>query len=221
MSTEPTFDELLQAAPKRETTGKVSLVGKLFQGDEAGGFVIVTGDGAAISLKSADLQGHALLGYADGQAVVRIDIDSSALPEPAAAAQPFSLASGGGQPFQSHHSGTLGDVGTPPSYEVVQAHASGTLGDVGCVPSYDAALLAHASGTLGDVGTPPSYEVVQGHASGTLGDVGTPPSYEVVVQGHASGTLGDVGTPPSYEVVQGHASGTLGDVGTVYTYDVA
>ena len=123
MSTEPTFDELLQAAPKSETTGKVSLVGKLFQGDEAGGFVIVTGDGAAISLKSADLQGHALLGYADGQAVVRIDIDSSALPEPAAAAQPSRWRPAVASRFSRIIPGPSAMSGSRRPHEVVQAHA--------------------------------------------------------------------------------------------------
>lgn len=223
MSTEPTFDELLQAAPKRDVKAVISLIGKLFQSEEAGGFVIVTADGASIALKSADVQSHAVLGYADGQALVRIDVNSGALPAQGDGAQPFSLATGGGVPLQSHHSGTLGDVNTPPSYEVVQAHGSGTLGDVGTVASADVALQAHASGTLGDVGCVPSYDIaLQAHASGTLGDVGTVYTYDVALQAHASGTLGDVGCVPSYDIaLQAHASGTLGDVGTVYTYDVA
>lgn len=210
MKVEQTFEELLKAAPKAPSVEMVSLTGTLARANDATKFVLLVAHGNPITLDIAAVKSHAVLGYANGQPVVRVDIARESLPEGTARPmQPFSL--------------TSGHQVAPEHLAALQANTSGTLGDVGTPASYDAALQANASGTLGDVGTPASYDVaaLQANGSGTLGDVGTPASYDVALQANASGTLGDVGTPASYDLaLQARASGTLGDVGTVASYDI-
>jgi len=231
--TADSFLDLLKTAPK-SSAANVALVGALSQGDDDTKFVLTLPSGQSVTLAVAAVKRHTLIGNLDGRPLVRIEVDPAQLPQDAPqTALPFSLATGHhvpadvlaqmqGQGLSSHGSGTLGDVGTIPSYDsMLQAHGSGTLGDVGTIPSYDSMLQAHGSGTLGDVGTIPSYDsMLQSHGSGTLGDVGTIPSYDSMLQSHGSGTLGDVGTIPSYDsMIHAHASGMLGDVGTIPSYD--
>jgi hypothetical protein len=74
---EKSFEDLVKEAPRG---GTVSLVGALAQSSEAGKFVLNLQDGRAITLETASVKGHAVLGTSVGQTIVRVDVDAAALP---------------------------------------------------------------------------------------------------------------------------------------------
>jgi hypothetical protein len=82
---EKSFEELLKAAPGG---GTVSLVGTLAQSSEPGKFVLTLQDGKAMTLATASVKGHAVLGTSVGQTIVRVDVDAGSLPSGA----PFTVA---------------------------------------------------------------------------------------------------------------------------------
>ena len=105
MSNEQTFDDLLRDAPEAPAIGTVSLVGTLERSNDASKFVLNLQNGTAVTLETASVRGHALLGKSAGQLMVRVDIDADKTswlrrfdPQPSpwivaqGAATPFSLA---------------------------------------------------------------------------------------------------------------------------------
>jgi hypothetical protein len=86
-SEERSFEELLREAPASPGAGTVSLVGTLARSSEAGKFVLTLQDGSAVTLETAAVKGHVVLGTSLGQTIVRVDVDSSKLP---AGASPVS-----------------------------------------------------------------------------------------------------------------------------------
>jgi hypothetical protein len=76
-SEEKSFKELVKEAPVGAT---VSLVGALAQSSEEGKFVLTLQDGRAITMETASVKGHAVLGTSVGHTIVRIDVDAGALP---------------------------------------------------------------------------------------------------------------------------------------------
>jgi hypothetical protein len=74
---EKSFEDLVKEAP---TGGTVSLVGTLAQSSEAGKFVLNLQDGRAMTLETASVKGHTVLGTSLGQTIVRIDVDPGSLP---------------------------------------------------------------------------------------------------------------------------------------------
>jgi hypothetical protein len=85
---EKSFEELLKAAPGG---GTVSLVGTLAQSSEPGKFVLTLQDGKTMTLATASVKGHAVLGTSVGQTIVRVDVDAGSLPSGALGA-PFTVA---------------------------------------------------------------------------------------------------------------------------------
>ena len=77
---EKSFDELVKEAPLAPTAGGTSLVGTLSQSSEAGKFVLTLQDGSAVTLNTADVKAHMVLGATVGQTIVRIEIDSEKIP---------------------------------------------------------------------------------------------------------------------------------------------
>jgi len=75
-SEEKSFENLLKEAPVAPAAGIVSLVGTLAQSCEAGKFVLTLEDGSALTLETASVKGHTVLGTAVGQTIVRIDVES-------------------------------------------------------------------------------------------------------------------------------------------------
>ena|SRR5271165_6511353 len=76
-SEEKSFEDLVKEAP---VGGTVSLVGTLAQSSEAGKFVLNLQDGRAMTLETASVKGHTVLGTSLGQTIVRIDVDPGSLP---------------------------------------------------------------------------------------------------------------------------------------------
>lgn len=77
---EKSFDELVKEAPLAPTAGCTSLVGTLSRSSEAGKFVLTLQDGNAVTLNTADVKAHMVLGATVGQTIVRIEIDSEKIP---------------------------------------------------------------------------------------------------------------------------------------------
>jgi hypothetical protein len=74
---EKSFQDLVKEAP---VGGTVSLVGTLAQSSEAGKFVLNLQDGRAMTLETASVKGHTVLGTSVGQTIVRVDVDAATLP---------------------------------------------------------------------------------------------------------------------------------------------
>jgi hypothetical protein len=88
------FEQLVSEAPAAGGAGTVSLVGALTRAAEDGKFVLTTSDGRALTIETAAVKDHAVLGASVGQTIVRVDVDSAKLPAdvaaaPAAAATPI------------------------------------------------------------------------------------------------------------------------------------
>jgi hypothetical protein len=80
MATEQTFEDLLCDAPETPAIGTISLVGVLERSSDAAKFVLKLQNGMAVTLETAAVKGHALLGKSTGQVVVRVDIDPAKAP---------------------------------------------------------------------------------------------------------------------------------------------
>jgi hypothetical protein len=81
------FEELLRQAPAAPVSGMTSLVGVLAQSTEEGKFVLNLQDGSQVTLDKTAVSGHSVLGYSVGQAIVRVDVDSSKIPASSPATQ--------------------------------------------------------------------------------------------------------------------------------------
>jgi hypothetical protein len=77
---EKSFEALVREAPEAPATGTVSLVGTLARSGEAGQFVLTLQDGSAVTMETAAVKGHAVLGVSFGQTIVRVDIDTRKIP---------------------------------------------------------------------------------------------------------------------------------------------
>jgi hypothetical protein len=93
---EKTFEDLIKEAPRG---GTVSLVGALAQSSEAGKFVLNLQDGRTMTLETASVKGHTVLGTSVGQTIVRIDVDAATIPASAPGAS------------------TVADIYTPPGVD--------------------------------------------------------------------------------------------------------
>jgi hypothetical protein len=71
------FADLVAEAPAAPTEGVVSLVGVLARSSEAGKFVLTLPGGRAVTLETADVKGHAVLGASVGRTIVRIEIEAA------------------------------------------------------------------------------------------------------------------------------------------------
>jgi hypothetical protein len=92
---EKSFEDLIKEAPRG---GTVSLVGALTQSSEAGKFVLNLQDGRTMTLETALVKGHTVLGTSVGQTIVRIDVDAASIPASAPSA-------------------TFADINTPPGVD--------------------------------------------------------------------------------------------------------
>src|SRR5271165_1059433 len=87
-SEEKSFEDLVKEAP---VGGTVSLVGTLAQSSEAGKFVLTLQDGSAMTLETASVKGHAVLGTSVGQTIVRVDVDAAKIPTLSPNPSPWEL----------------------------------------------------------------------------------------------------------------------------------
>jgi hypothetical protein len=92
---EKSFEDLVKEAPRG---GTVSLVGALAQSSEAGKFVLNLQDGRTMTLETASVKGHTVLGTSVGQTIVRIDVDAASI-------------------SASAPSATFADINTPPGVD--------------------------------------------------------------------------------------------------------
>lgn len=98
------FEELLRQAPPAPVSGMTSLVGVLAQSTEEGKFVLNLQDGSQVILDKTAVKGHSVLGYSVGQAIVRVDVDSSKIPASSALIpQAASASIGTFPPFRDYH----------------------------------------------------------------------------------------------------------------------
>jgi hypothetical protein len=74
------FEELVKEAPAAPAAGTVSLVGTLAQSSEAGKFVLTLQDGSTVTLETAAVEGHEVLGTSVGQTIVRVDVAAEKIP---------------------------------------------------------------------------------------------------------------------------------------------
>jgi hypothetical protein len=85
-SEEKSFEELLKDAPTTPSGGTASFVGTLAKSSEAGKFVLTLQDGSTVTLETASVKGHAVLGTSVGQTIVRVDVEAGKLPASASGA---------------------------------------------------------------------------------------------------------------------------------------
>ena len=69
------FEDLVNEAPLAPTAGTVSLVGTLARSTELGKFVLTLQGGSSVTLDTASVKSHAVLGSSVGHTIVRIDKD--------------------------------------------------------------------------------------------------------------------------------------------------
>jgi hypothetical protein len=93
------FAALVAEAPPAPTEGVVSLVGTLARSSEHGKFVLILQDGRTITLETAAVKGHAVLGASLGRTIVRVDVDVGKVP--ASGPQPFAQATVAAQDIQT------------------------------------------------------------------------------------------------------------------------
>ena len=74
------FEELVKEAPAAPAEGTVSLVGTLARSGEAGKFVLTLEDGSELTLETAAVKGHEVLGTSVGQTIVRVDVEAGKMP---------------------------------------------------------------------------------------------------------------------------------------------
>lgn len=74
------FEELVNEAPAAPAAGTVSLVGALAQSSEPGKFVLALQDGSTVTLETAAVKGHEVLGTSVGQTIVRVDVEAEKIP---------------------------------------------------------------------------------------------------------------------------------------------
>ena len=133
------FAALVAEAPPAPAEGVVSLVGTLARSSEHGKFVLILQDGQTITLETAAVKGHAVLGASLGRTIVRVDVDAGKVP--AIGPQPFAQMTVAAQDTQS---GTVRDFQTG-AVDHTGFH------DVGTEPGADApitgAFLDHGFGT--------------------------------------------------------------------------
>src|SRR5271166_3497414 len=79
-SKDKSFEELVKEAPAAPAAGTVSLVGTLAQSGEAGKFVLTLQDGSALTLETAAVKGHEVLGTSVGHTIVRVDVEAEKIP---------------------------------------------------------------------------------------------------------------------------------------------
>jgi len=84
---EKSFEELVEEAPLAPVP-TVSLVGKLAKSSEAGKFVLTLADGSAMTLETAAVKEHQVLGSSVGHTIVRVDVDAAAITPPPAPVPP-------------------------------------------------------------------------------------------------------------------------------------
>jgi hypothetical protein len=74
------FEELVKEAPPAPAEGTVSLVGTLARSGEPGKFVLTLQDGSTLTLETAAVKGHEVLGTSVGQTIVRVDVEAEKIP---------------------------------------------------------------------------------------------------------------------------------------------
>jgi hypothetical protein len=74
------FEDLVKEAPAAPAAGTVSLVGTLAQSSEAGKFVLTLQDGSPVTLETAAVKAHTVLGTSVGQTIVRVDVEAGKIP---------------------------------------------------------------------------------------------------------------------------------------------
>src|SRR5271166_4461113 len=79
-SKDKSFEELVKEAPAAPAEGTVSLVGTLARSGEAGKFVLTLEDGSELTLETAAVKGHEVLGTSVGQTIVRVDVEAEKIP---------------------------------------------------------------------------------------------------------------------------------------------
>ena len=74
---EKSFEELLKKSPAAPTAGTVTLIGTLVQSSEPGKFALTLQDGSTVTLKTASVKGHTVLGKSAEQPIVRVEVDAT------------------------------------------------------------------------------------------------------------------------------------------------
>lgn len=74
------FEELVNDAPPAQAAGTVSLVGMLAKSSEPGKFVLTLRDGSELTLETAAVKEHEVLGASVGQTIVRVDVEAADIP---------------------------------------------------------------------------------------------------------------------------------------------
>jgi multidrug efflux pump subunit AcrA (membrane-fusion protein) len=72
------FDDLVSQVP----AATVSVVGTLAKSSESGKFMLVLQNGGTVTLETAAVKGHTVLGTSLGQTIVRVDVDVEKLRDP-------------------------------------------------------------------------------------------------------------------------------------------
>jgi hypothetical protein len=75
------FEDLVNEAPLAPAAGTVSLIGTLARSSEAGKFVLTILGGSAVTLDTAAVKSHAVLGTSAGHTIVRVDVNAGMIPE--------------------------------------------------------------------------------------------------------------------------------------------
>ena len=82
---EKSFEDLVKEAPAAPAAEIASLVGTLAQSSEPGKFVLTLQDGRPVTLETASVKGHTVLGTSVGRTIVRVDVDAANMPAGAVA----------------------------------------------------------------------------------------------------------------------------------------
>ena len=115
---EKTFEALLSEAPLYQKSETVSLTGALARSPEEGKFALMQADGSAITLDSAAVKSHTVIGSSFGQQIVQVEVDAEKVPKEITEAQ---YRPGPQQPGPNHHWTFPGgwDAGSPPIYQQI------------------------------------------------------------------------------------------------------
>jgi hypothetical protein len=88
------FDELLEETPAPAPPNTISVVGLVSRAEGPEDFMFTAADGQMVLLKREAVKGHAVLGGAVGQQIVRLDLDHTNLPADTVKALMQSYGSG-------------------------------------------------------------------------------------------------------------------------------
>lgn len=146
---EQSFEDLLKDAPSAPDGSTVSIVGSLAKSDDPKKFVLFLSDGSSLTLDTAAVKKHTVLGQSVGQTIVQVDVDRDAATAAGIADDPAKRGVGN---YGVGEGSTNYAADNPPKLPVTDLHATLPVVDFHLtVLSYDQTTIAYLDQHTGTI----------------------------------------------------------------------